>query len=284
MTNLDIIKIRSSCRTFEERPIAQDLLDKMTEFMNAPVTAPFGTQGTFQIIHNPELKGGHKIGTYGFIKGAEYFIVGKIKKGHLDLEDYGYLMERIILFAESLGLGTCWLGASFTKDSVIRIINLEDGEICPAISPLGYRTEKRGLLDLTIRRIAGSNNRKLFKELFFEGTLNTPLVDGSNSYTIPLEMVRLAPSASNKQPWRIIKEIDREVFHFYLCRTQGYGKTLSFMNAADLQRIDMGIAMSHFELAAKELGLNGYWEAAPPDNNSKDIAGIEYVVTWHGMD
>jgi hypothetical protein len=48
---------------------------------------------------------------------------------------------------------------------------------------------------------------------------------------------------------------------------------------ADLQRIDMGIAMCHFDLAARELGLAGTWEASEPEIARPD--GLtEYTATW----
>ena len=48
---------------------------------------------------------------------------------------------------------------------------------------------------------------------------------------------------------------------------------------SDLQRVDMGIAMAHFELTAMEVGLDGSWIV---DNqiSSSEIEGIEYLVTW----
>jgi nitroreductase len=91
-------------------------------------------------------------------------------------------------------------------------------------------------------------------------------------------MVRLGPSASNKQPWRFVRQAS--AWHLYLHRTPGYGKGISSLSAtADLQRVDMGIAMSHFALTARESGLEGGWHVddpgiAPPDEH------IEYVATW----
>lgn len=90
---------------------------------------------------------------------------------------------------------------------------------------------------------------------------------------MPLEMVRLAPSASNKQPWRIIK--DGEGFHFYLSPSKGYSKNLGL----DIQRIDMGIAMCHFELTAKDLGLSGSW-TADELQVKKHRDNEEYLITW----
>lgn len=69
-------------------------------------------------------------------------------------------------------------------------------------------------------------------------------------FELPLEMVRLGPSASNKQPLRIIK--DENTFHFFVCRNKGYG-----IAGYDLQKNDIGIAKCHFDLTIKELEIKG---------------------------
>ena len=56
----------------------------------------------------------------------------------------------------------------------------------------------------------------------------------------------------------------------------GYDKLIK---AVDLQRLDLGIAMSHFELTAWELGLVGRWVNQPPSMGSLPER-IEYVQTW----
>ena len=94
-------------------------------------------------------------------------------------------------------------------------------------------------------------------------------------YALPLEMIRLGPSASNRQPWRIVKEPDRDSFHFVLERTRGY---LRSYQGVDFQKIDMGIAMCHFELSARESGLDGSWEIRNPGLALGE--GREYTVSW----
>ena len=67
----------------------------------------------------------------------------------------------------------------------------------------------------------------------------------------------------------------------YLQRSPGYRKrrTVKLFANSDLQRVDMGIAMSHFELTARQLGLNGGWEVNPPQDAAlKGLA--EYTVSW----
>ncbi|MPN32223.1 hypothetical protein SDC9_179699 [bioreactor metagenome] len=72
-------------------------------------------------------------------------------------------------------------------------------------------------------------------------------------------MLRLAPSASNKQPWRVIRKSG--CYHFYEEQTPGYSSAFHF----DMQGIDMGITACHFHLSAQEQGLGGRFDlcAAP---------------------
>ena len=64
--------------------------------------------------------------------------------------------------------------------------------------------------------------------------------------------------------------------HFFLTRTLGY--SLLF-GEVDLQRVDMGIAMFHFEQTARELGMKGSWSVADP-GISPLPSMTEYVVSW----
>jgi hypothetical protein len=89
-------------------------------------------------------------------------------------------------------------------------------------------------------------------------------------------MLRLGPSASNRQPWRVVKESGRDIFHFYLRRSRGHDKV---RKTVDLQRVDMRISISHFELTARELGLRRQWEKMQP-SLSPLPERTEYVWSW----
>lgn len=275
-----VMRQRFSCRIHADEPVAESTQRQLSEFLDAHATGPFGSSTRFALIaaagrDQQELKG---LGTYGFIKGAKGFIVGAVGPGAKNLEDFGYLMEYAILFATDLGLGTCWLGGSFTKSSFAKRIDASSDEIIPAVTSLGYIAEGSKAKDW-IRKRAGGAARLAADQLFFQDGFGHPLQQ-MGDYAEALEMVRWAPSASNKQPWRIIRLGDD--WHFYLRRTKGYGKNSlmgKLLGVADLQRVDMGIAMCHFELAARELGLTGRWVVAEPDVQKPD-ENTEYSVSW----
>ena len=278
----ELIEKRFSCRSYLERPIEDEKRRLLEEFMASMPPGPFGTKARFQLVAATEqdrkaLKG---LVTYGFIKGATGFLIGATRDADKNMEDFGYLLESIILLATDLGLGTCWLGGSFTKSSFASKISARPGEVVPAVASVGYIAERPRLVDSVIRLGASSDKRIPWQRLFFEARFDTPLTrQAAGAYALPLEMVRLGPSAHNRQPWCIVR--DGDAWHFYLQRTHGYSESRSRTSwtVADMQRIDMGIAMCHFELAARELGLEGHWVTDEPAIARPDEL-TTYTVSW----
>jgi len=266
-TIFEIIESRKSWRTFKNDQFNHEKEELKSLLKNLPKT-PFGTSPRLFFIDQDERDSdkNYKMGTYGFIKGAKSFMGGVTHLGDGFIEDFGYVFEWAILKATDLGLGTCWLGGTFSREQFAKAITLSEGEIIPCVSPFGFGTEKRGMVDSLVAYVAKSSNRKNFSELFFD-------IDMSSQYKRALEMVRLAPSASNRQPWRVF-QTENKRFDFYIKRTKFYDK----MTPIDLQKIDMGIAMCHFELSCQALNLKGQWVK----NNSSAILknDLEYSVSW----
>jgi hypothetical protein len=159
--------------------------------------------------------------------------------------------------------------------SVADKINLTSGWVIPAVTPVGYSAGKMTLAEKTIRGVVRASNRKNFSSLFLDGNPGKGLASGTaGPYLKILEAVRMAPSASNKQPWRIIKQGAR--FHFYLNEDPIYN---NIFKGIQLQNMDMGIAMCHFAMAADALGRKGQWEigAEPPDLKTS----WKYIISWN---
>jgi len=281
-----LITTRTSVRTYSKNPITPQTLESLNEFIAAHQAGLFQNHIRIRLIAaQPDdadaLKG---LGTYGVIRHPAGFIVGALNNtGSMNLEDFGYVMEQIVLFATDLGLGTCWLGGSFRQSNFARVMDMQDDESVPAVVSIGNIAAKPSIRDSFVRFVAGAKKRKPWEDLFFQENFRTSLTqEMAGTYTTPLEMLRLGPSASNKQPWRIVKELNKPVFHFYLERTPGYNRSEKFfLKVADLQRVDIGIAMCHFELTASEQELSGTWEVTDPE-----IAPLsehtEYRVSWIG--
>jgi hypothetical protein len=275
MSIIETIKERISCRTYGDRPIEPDKTETLKTFLKENTSSPFGSEIRFQLLDFTELgmSETRMRGTYGVIKGTRQFMAGAVRNRPKAMEDYGYCMEKNILKATSLGLGTCWLGGTFNRTGFAEKMNLADSELLPAVSPVGYSSDRRSLVDRFFRFSAGSDKRKSWHELFFDGSIDNPLQEKSaGPYETALACLRIGPSASNMQPWRIIK--DNNMFHFYLKRTRGYNSVLGDIK---LQNMDMGIAMCHFELSSAALGLRGNWQVNDPRIQAD---GMEYIASW----
>ena len=277
-----LIRQRHSCRTYQKRPLAdQDLINLENNFKKAQ-PGPRGNQIRYSMLTASEFKE-RKLpepGTYGFIKDPAAYIVGTTYDQPGALEDFGYCMELLVLKATELEIGSCWLGASLTKNRFANLLDLGSGEIIPAVISLGYPSDQKAWMDRVCRISAGADRRLPWEDLFFSENWETSLrMDEAGRFLEPLQAVRLGPSASNKQPWRLLRQGDS--WHFYLKRTPNYPPQFlgDLLQIADLQRIDIGIAMAHFALSLQEEGLRGNWVVSDPALERAERP-LEYIITW----
>ncbi|MBU4268621.1 MAG: nitroreductase family protein [Acidobacteria bacterium] len=273
----ELIKKRVSCRSFDGRGLESRMLEALEKFP-AGLELPFQSRLRFGIIDREKVKAESifSTGSYGMIKGVRFYLSALVQKNSpRPWEDIGFALEATVLYATALDLGSCWIGGIFDRKHFGRALGMGADELLPAVVAVGRPDVKRSLRDRLVRWSAKGDLRKGPAGLFFAGDWQAPLLfEGLPQWAPVLECVRLAPSASNKQPWRII--FQDKSFHFYLNRDRAYS---ALMPKADLQRIDMGIAICHFQLAAAELGLEGEWQSIEPQVDGTP-AGYEYVVSF----
>lgn len=231
----DLIRSRKSVRTFDpDHPISAAALESLRKEI-AAIPTPFGITISLQLLNKNENGLSSPV-----ISGEEWYAGGKIPRTENGAVAYGYAFEEFILKAQALGLDTVWLAAAMKRKAFEKALHIEEGEVMPAVSPLGYPTKRRSKKEILMRAGMKSDKRVPFETIFFDGSFNQPLPENqAKGWRIPLKMVRLAPSATNKQPWRVIIADDKA--HFYEKKTPGY-ETAS---QGDIQKVDLGIAMRH---------------------------------------
>ena len=260
---MEVIKERHSVRSYEATELSEEVKNKIESYINTINNSKgiFNGKVRIKLISVDNNGEPIKLGTYGVISGAKYYLAVACKKEKYIYEDLGYLFEKVILYCTSLGLGTVWIGGTFKKGNFAKAINLKEDEILPIVSPLGYEANKKTIIAKVFGK--NTNKRKNFEELFFNKDFSTPLTkEEAGEFYDVLEMVRMAPSAINKQPWRILKE--ENTYHIY---TEGKN---------DYNRIDIGIALCHFHLTANEKGIAGSFKVLDNINTEK----YKYVVSW----
>jgi len=242
---MDALYQRTSIRTFNKEKISdkdqlfiKSLLKKTEE-----KTGPFGTKiKTFYFNDNDSMSDHPiKVGTYGFIKDAPAYFGGITQNSVYHIIDFGYLMEDVILELTTHQLGTVWLGGTFHRDQFSHLIQKD--EFIPAISPVGY-IDKRRIREQITRKVVAADRRKPLNEIAFLNDFSHPIdVESFQDARMLsyLEYIQIGPSASNKQPWRIL--VEDKFIHLHLERTPNYASALPY----DIQMLDMGIALCHLE-------------------------------------
>jgi len=266
MHNIDaLVRGRRSVRTFDKHPVTQQDLAQLFEFL-AQSKNPYGLPVEFKLLDASTQKLNCPV-----VVGTDLFIGAKMKQApHLN-EAFGYSFELMVLYAQSLGLGTVWVGGTMDRAAFEKAMELDEGEIMPCMSPLGYPAKQMSLRETMMRKGVRADTRMEFGQLFFDRSFETPLtLEKADPLAHPLEMVRLAPSAVNKQPWRVV--LTDSGVHFYLKRSKGFGGA-----AIDMQKIDMGIALCHFELAATDAGLDPHFVLSDPGLTAEDL---EYIASY----
>ena len=258
MDMTELIRTRKSVRTFDGTAVSDDDIKRLTEYTRS-ITNPYDIPVEFVLLDAAK---------YGLsspvIQGAQMYIAGKVKKMPHCEEAYGYSFEKMVLYAWSLGIGTTWIGGTMDRKAFEKAAGVKDGEIMPCISPLGHPARKRSVKEAAMRAGVRADKRKDGSELFFENDFDTPLKIKDSTTAAALEAVRLAPSAVNKQPWRILRCGTR--YHFY------EKHTLHSPNVAwDIQRVDMGIALCHF------MDITG--GVLTVDDPRVDADDMEYIAT-----
>ena len=205
------------------------------------------------------------------ITGTETYLAGKLRRGPHAEEAFGYTFEKTVLFAASLGVGTTWIAGTMDRGAFERAMEVSEEEVLPCVSPLGYPAKKMSLRETMMRKGVKADSRLPFEALFFDGSFHTPLTgERAGALERPLEAVRLGPSAVNHQPWRAVRIGD--AVHFYEKPGKGMGS-----DGWDVQRIDLGIALSHFELAAVECGFHPVFRLEDPGIPTE---GAIYIASY----
>jgi len=271
------IEVRKSTRTFQNKPLTTDDLGKISDYLNKSenLIGPFGHQFEFDLLIEPEEGKKDQIGTYGFIKNPQGYILGSSSLELESLFDYAFVLENIVLSLTALEIGTCWLGGRFKKQEALSRLTPAENEIIPAIIPIGYPQEKGRPKEKMIRRVLGAKTRKPNDEIFFYEEFGQPIGDRAGEFRRALHYLRIGPSAQNKQPWRLIFSSDMSQIHFYV--TNPLADNPLYM--CEPQYLDIGIAYNHFKKGLDEVGIVGKLNIYEPDIDAPD--GFYYITTWH---
>lgn len=271
MNSIETIKKRKSCRTFNH--IALKLADKkdLESYISENRKFIGDEIINLSIIEKNSENKEMKL-DYGMIKGHNTYILGASKSSVDSRVNFGYIMEKVVLKATEIGISTCWVG--YFDNTYFNEIVIENGFEIPSIVIVGYSKDRRTNLDKLLRFTLNSSRRHDWNKLFYNYKSKAPLMPYSlQKYSDSIEMVRLAPSSGNTQPWRIFFDDTINEFHFF---KKPINKSYEEKGLHD---IDLGIALSHFELTSLNNGLSGDWIKHTKENINS-IDNLQYIISW----
>lgn len=221
MTLQEAILARHSVRAYQEQPLTdadaralQDKIDEVNRLGRLHI----------QLIRNEPKAFLGPFARYGKFRGVtDYLVMAGVKADDLD-DRIGYYGEQLVLYAQTIGLNTCWVGLSYTKIPGTYVLN--DGETIQAYISIGYG-ETQGVSHKIKRIDQVSNVSDTSPEWFRRG----------------VEAALLAPTAINQQK-----------FSFELLPTEAGHRprvlAKRHFSLVGYTQMDLGIAKYHFELAA----------------------------------
>lgn len=219
MTLIEAINARHSVRHYISKPLEHDIV----EAIKAKIE-DCNREGRLhiQLVTN-EPKGFNGLICYGQFSGVENYLVVAGKNAE-DL-DYrvGYYGEQLVLFAQQLGLGTCWAGLTYSK--IKGTYTLDQGEKIVCMIALGYPNDPgRKIKRKTIEQLSNVSS-------------NTP-----EWFRRGVEAVQKAPTAVNQQKFYF--EYLGKSGNTHLVRAKRLFSLIGYT------KMDLGIARLHFEIGA----------------------------------
>ena len=216
MTLFDTIFCRKSCRSYDMTTLPPETLDEIAAFFAVlqPLLPGMRAKLIFTTPDHIECIQPWKAPHYAVLYADDHA---------LNYENIGYMGQMLDLYLQSRGLGCCWLGLGRLDD--------KPGTLPREVDGLQFA------IMMAFGRAKDSPHRKLpeFKR--------KPLEEMADSVDKRLEVVRLAPSAVNSQPWYFTHA--NNLLHLYrirfdMIRQRMYGK---------YNRFDTGIALAHMAVA-----------------------------------
>ena len=213
MDLLQAMRERHSVRSYTEQPIEGKIKEDLAAFVEQ-CSRESGLH--LQLVLDEPNAFQSLLAHYGKFSGVRNYIVLAGRKGDDLDEKCGYYGEKIVLYAQTLGLNTCWVALTYSKRKVK--IQLEKGEKLCLVIAVGYGTT------------AGVPHKSKSREQVMS-TQTTP----PEWFLKGIDAALLAPTAMNQQ--KFVFSLDGNVVRAE-AGTGFYSK------------IDLGIAKYHFELGA----------------------------------
>ena len=235
MDIMQAIAERISVRAYDDRAVEAEKLDQL----EACIRQTNDEGGLGMVLVRPEAGGsGLSLAKAMFAGRPSCYVALFAPKDEASRDRLGFFGEKVVLLAQQLGLGTCWVFGTYDSASVA--VAPRDGEVLYGVIPVGYAAEKAPLKQRTVRAALRKRDRK--PTSVYAGYATAPAWARAG-----IDAVIAGPSAVNGQPWTFVDT------------PAGIAVTLPSVKSG-IEYVDMGIAKLHFQLGAESAGMRGTWD------------------------
>jgi nitroreductase len=242
---------RCSVRRYEAHPLSPEKIAQIENEISQ--ITPLHPENKINFMLKNTRKGedlATLVGGYGKILSPPHYLVTSMNGNAFALTDLGYCVERLVLRLTSLGIGTCYVGTIGQEEKVRAHFQLAATARIGALVAFGTPAGGMGrVVNHLIRKSVGATNKLPAEKIFFTDSFDQPTRPPAELAPL-IEAARLAPSAVNAQPWRLLQK-NNQLFLFVASR---YPK-----GKADYRLFDGGICLANLSVAQEALGWTGNW-------------------------
>ena len=109
MNRMELVRHRRCVRTFDGRNLLPEDAGKLLGYAQG-IETPYGIPITWKLLDAKE----HGLNS-PVIVGTDTFIAGKSRRVPHAEEAFGYAFEKLVLYAESIGIGTTWIAGTMNR-------------------------------------------------------------------------------------------------------------------------------------------------------------------------
>jgi nitroreductase len=267
----DLLGARRSCRSFQTRPMSDTDREALLAAVKAELAVPTIGKVT------PRLEYLAAPLTVWPTVNASEFLVAIVPKAYdrIAIIDVGRTLQRVVMQATRMGLGTCWIGPGADQRSIVahlgnRFDPSSDHIIC--VCAVGYRSRYIPLFIRLFNRQMSTRRLSLSELFFADDALEHPIDTTAAPYDRfgrSYEACRWSPSSYNGQTTRAIVKTDPEA---EVSAVTFVATTASRYYAP----VALGIWCANWELGCEALGVHGAFEIVP--SHDGDLPRPD--VTW----
>ena len=244
---LNAVYRRKSVRKYSETKLTVEELDAVKKYLNKvqPLCADIKVEYEIVPCSSTNCK-----------FNAEYCLIVYSQQSNLWLANVGYLLEQWDLYLSSLNIGVCWYGMG-KVDEVDR-----NGLTYAIMLSFGKCDESE------FRSRTDELNRKKADEIWQTAS------NSQSDYKLA-ETARLAPSAVNSQPWKVVQ--DGNTLKVY--REKSKIPVLANALFKHWNKVDIGIFLCFVDVALESEGYTFTRELHTDTDAKKSVLTATYTIS-----